>query len=330
MGAWTDSVEARARIIHGQAAAARALASRNHSDPDEVERPYLDLLTRLYREEFQFAQLVDSSDLVARFAGPAVSRGNPPVSVVTSMFTNLRKQIQGIAKSIVGLTTDERVRWPAGLDPRLAGVAHGSLVVGIRIQSDGVDAESGQQPLPEVSEPVLRAVRDAVRSVASVARYVRGNGIDDSIEEEFPDPAVRDTVMVAASRLAPTGRQGIDSLAFYGPNDPSEEARPLTASSRRTLSGAIARPVRVSGRGSFVGVVREIDLDAKRFEIRHVSDVGAIRCVYSFDMEEAARKILDKRVRVQGQYETLANRKPRLVEVSSMDILDHERQRQLL
>ena len=51
---------------------------------------------------------------------------------------------------------------------------------------------------------------------------------------------------------------------------------------------------------------------------------GAIRCVYSFDMEEAARKILDKQVRVQGQYETLANRKPRLVEVSSMDILDQE------
>ena len=62
MGVWVDSVEARARIIHGQAAAARALASRNHADPDEFTRPYLDLLNRLYREEFPFAQLVDSSD----------------------------------------------------------------------------------------------------------------------------------------------------------------------------------------------------------------------------------------------------------------------------
>lgn len=326
MGAWTDSVEARARILHGQAAAARALASRNRADPDEFARPYLDLLSRLYGEEFPFAQLVDSSDLVARFAGPAVSQGSPPVSIVTFVFTNLRKQIQGIAKSIVGLTSDERVRWPAGLDPRLSGVARGSLVVGIRIQPDGVDAVSGQHLLPEVSEPVLRAVRDAVRSVAIVAQYVEGDGVDEeAIEEGFPDPAVRDTVMVAASRLAPTGRRGIDSLAFYGPDDSGMEARPLTVGSRRILNAAVARPVRAGGRGSFVGVVREIDLDARRFEIRHVEAVGAIRCVYGPHMEKQARQMLDKRVRVEGQYEALPNRKPRLIEVSSVDVLVEEK-----
>lgn len=62
MGVWVDSVEARARIIHGQAAAVRALASRNGADPDEFARPYLDLLSRLYREELPVAQLVESSD----------------------------------------------------------------------------------------------------------------------------------------------------------------------------------------------------------------------------------------------------------------------------
>lgn len=330
MGAWMDSVEARARIIHDQAAAARALASRSHGDPNEFARPYLDVLSRLYRDEFQFAQLVDSSDLVARFAGPAVSHGDPPVSIVTSMFSNLRKQIQGIAKSIVGLTTDERVRWPTDLDPRLSGVARGSLVVGIRIQSDGVDGVSGQRPLPGVSEPVLQAVRVAVRSVAAVPQFVGGDGVDEAIEEAFPDPAVRDTVMVAASRLAPTGRRGIDSLAFYGPDDPGEEAKPLTVRSRKILKGAVAQPVRVGGQGSFIGVVREIDLDAKRFEIRHVADVGAIRCVYGPHMEDTARQILDKPVRVKGRYETLANRKPRLIEVFSMDVLNEEQQARLL
>lgn len=330
MGAWTDSVEARARIIHDQAAAARALASRSQGDPNEFARPYLDLLSRLYRDEFQFAQLVDSSDLVACFAGPAVSHGDPPVSIVTSMFANLRKQIQGIAKSIVGLTSDERVRWPTDLDPRLSGVARGSLVVGIRIQADGVDGVSGQRPLPEVSEPVLQAVRLAVRSVATVPQFVGGDGVDEAIEEAFPDPAVRDTVMVAASRLAPTGRRGIDSLAFYGPDDPGEEAKPLTVRSRKILRGAIARPVRVGGHGSFIGVVREIDLDAKRFEIRHVANVGAIRCVYGPHMEDLARQILDKPVRVKGRYEMLANRKPRLIEVSSMDVLNEEQQARLL
>ena len=86
----------------------------------------------------------------------------------------------------------------------------------------------------------------------------------------------------------------------------------------------------MGGRGSFVGVVREIDLDAKRFEIRHVADVGAIRCVYGPHMEEQARQVLDKRVRVDGQYETLPNRKPRLIEVSAMDVLVEEQQPGLL
>ena len=330
MGPWTESVEAKARIIHGQLAAARALASRSRIDPTEVERPYLDLLNRLYRDEFQFAQLVDSSDLVARFTGPAVATGDPPVSVVASMFSNLRRQIQGIAKSIVGLDSDEHVRWPAGLDPHLAGVAHGSLIVGIRIRSDGIDAISGQRSLPGVSGRVLQGVRDAVKSVAIIARYVHDDGVDDAIEDAFPDPAIRDTVMVAASKLAPTGRRGIDSLAFYRPDSAGEEPWPLTAVSRRVLREAVARPVKVSGRDSFVGIVREIDLDARRFEIRHVDGIGAIRCVYRSDMEATVRQILDRHVRVQGDYETSGNRKPRLIDVSSMEVLIHERQRKLL
>ena len=99
MGAWTDAVEAKARIIHGQMLAARTLANSNGAAPDGVERPYLDLLNELYRNEFLFAQLVDSSDLVARFEGPALSGRDPTMSIVTSMFSSLRKQIQGIAKS---------------------------------------------------------------------------------------------------------------------------------------------------------------------------------------------------------------------------------------
>ena len=47
-------------------------------------------------------------------------------------------------------------------------------------------------------------------------------------------------------------------------------------------------------------------------------------------MEEQARQVLDKRVRVDGQYETLPNRKPRLIEVSSMDVLVEEQQPGLL
>ena len=125
MSEWTEAVEAKARIIHGQLAAACAIAERNGASPDDIAQPYLELLRSLYRDEFAFAQLVDTSDLVARFVGPAVSGSDPTVTTVTGVFHTLRNQIRQIAKSIVGLSSDEQVAWPSDLDPHLSGLTHG-------------------------------------------------------------------------------------------------------------------------------------------------------------------------------------------------------------
>lgn len=325
MGAWTETVEAKARVIHGQISAARALADRIGEDPNKVDGPYLDLLSKLYRDEYLFAQLVDDSDLVVRFEGPAVLAKVPTISLVASMCTALRKHVREVVKSIVGLAADERVRWPAGLDPQLSGMAPGSLVVGVCIQGESESVEH-QPMLPEVSRPVLEAVKGAVRSIAAITRHVHDDGIDDGINEDCPDPAVRDTVVVAASKLAPTGRAGIDRLSLYGPDATGREATPLTRKSRQVLKNAIRQPVRVTGRGSFRGVVRAIDLDARRFEIRRVDSIGAIRCIFGSDRDAQAREILDTEVVVTGEYEAQSDRKPRLIQVSSLDVVDRPTQ----
>ena len=59
MGGWVKALEAKARIIHSQLAAARELAEETGLDPDDVAQPYLDLINDLYRDEWQFAQLAD-------------------------------------------------------------------------------------------------------------------------------------------------------------------------------------------------------------------------------------------------------------------------------
>ena len=325
MGAWTETVEAKARIIHGQISAARALAERNGYDPDEVDGPYLELLGKLYGDEYLFAQLVDESDLVARFEGPAVAAKVPTISVVTSTCSALRKQIRHVAMSIAGLEADKRLTWPAELDPRLSGMAPGSLVVGVSVQADESDALAGQATLPDVSGPVLEAVRNAVKSIAVVTQHVHDEGIDEGIDEDCPDPAVRDTVVVAACELAPTGKKGIDRLSLYGQDAPGRAAVPLTPRSRKVLKGEVRRPVRVTGSGSFKGVVRAIDLDARRFEIRSVDDIGAIRCIYGSDRDALAKEILDKVVVVAGEYEAQADQRPRLIQVSSMEVVDAQR-----
>lgn len=323
MSEWIDAVEAKARIIHGQLAAACAIAERNGASADEMAQPYLELLRSLYRDEFAFAQLMDTSDLVARFVGPALSGADPTVTMVTTVCHTLRTQIRKIAKSIVGLSSDEPVAWPSDLDPHLSGLTHGSLVVGISIHSPDESAGKGQAEVPGVSQEIFESVRGAVRSIATVAHHVHEDRIDDNaIQSSFPDPAVRDTVMVAASKLAPTGRKGIDGVALYGPEETGVEVPLLTARSRRTLNQALGRPVRISGHGSFEGVVRAIDLDARRFEIREVVEVGALRCMYAPGEHEAAKTALDRRVRVAGSYEAAENQKPRLIAVTSIEVLE--------
>lgn len=321
MGVWIDAVEAKARKVHAQLAAARALAERNGTDPEEMAGLYLNLLRQIYEEEFAFARMADSADLVARFGGPAVETDDPAVGVVMSVFSDLRAQIRGIAKSIVGLSTDRRLRWPAELDPRLSGLTQGSLVVGIRVPDPTSEIRPGQISFPGVSEQIFESVRAAVRSLAIVARYVGEDSVDETLRDEFPDPAVRDTVMVAASRLAPTGRKGIDSVSLYGTGVEPHEPQPLTPRSRQVLTRALARPVRVRGSGGFEGIVREIDLDARRFEIRSVQGIGALRCVYDPNWTTVARTILDAKVQIRGTYETLANQQPRLLAVETIVVL---------
>ena len=73
MGVWIDAVESKARVIHEQLSVARRLAESTGDNPDLISAPYLELLRKLYEDEFAFAHLADTSDLVARFTGPAVS-----------------------------------------------------------------------------------------------------------------------------------------------------------------------------------------------------------------------------------------------------------------
>ena len=327
MSAWVEAVEAKARIIHEQLAVARAIAEKNDLNVNDVSKPYLELLRSLYRDEFGFAQLVDASDLVTRFIGPAVSGVDPTVTTVTSLFNSLRNQIRGVTKSIIGLSSDENVKWPSDLDPHLSGLTQGSLIVGISILPPGEGSAKGQQQIPDVSQEIVESIRGAVRSIATIARHVHEEGIDNSaIQNDFPDPAVRDTVMVAASKLAPTGRRGIEGVAFYGPEEIGIEPPPLSVRSRKVLLQSLARPVRVAGSGSFEGVVRAIDLDARRFEIREVKDIGTIRCIYEPDQKELAKDVLDRRIVVSGNYETMENQKPRLIAVTSVDEVDDPEQ----
>jgi hypothetical protein len=321
MGIWIESVEAKARIIHAQLAAARSLAIDNGGDPDYVSTRYYELLRSLYEDEYSFARLVDSSDFVARYNGPAVDIYDPTVSTVIQIFNTIRNQIRSVAKSIAGMSTDERVVWPSSLDPHLSGVAHGSLIVGISLPSpEQIQQLSAQDEFIEFSDQIHQSVKTAVQSISTIPSFITNDEVSESLSLSITDPAIRDTVLVAAHRLSPTKRSGIDTVSFYG-NDASESSpQPLTAKSRAILQKALDRPVKQKKYGKFIGVIREIDLDAKRFEIRNVPNIGSIRCVYGSDIQHKMRTALDSTVEVSGNYEMIGSDMPRLLAVDGFKI----------
>ena len=73
--------------------------------------------------------------------------------------------------------------------------------------------------------------------------------------------------------------------------------------------------------GSFEGFLREVDLDARRFEIRGVSGVGAIRCVYGPTHDQTVRRALDAKILVKGRYDTIDGQRPRFMAVDLLEVL---------
>jgi hypothetical protein len=135
MGGWIEATEAKARIIHQELQSARELARRMGKEPEEITGPYLEMLGKLYREDFSYALLAENADLIARYRGPGVAHREPPVSLVTTVF----KELRGQGRLKVSLIPLQR------LDP--APAEHPVDVVGHGHQSspDGAEAIGPQQ-----------------------------------------------------------------------------------------------------------------------------------------------------------------------------------------
>lgn len=272
------------------------------------------------------AKAMDNSDLVLRLQGPAVDAESPRLQIVTQAFTDIRDQVQRIAKAIIGLSPDTR-GFPRHVELGLSGLAKGSLIVGVRVQTPE-ESQRGQtrQIFSGGDDQVYQAVRLAVRQLAIVTQHISDEGVDESLKEEIPDPGVRDIVVLSAQRLAPSGKRGIDRISLFSSELESGKSLPLTPQIKRSLKRVVANPVNRTERGEFAGTVREIDLDARRFEIRGVRGAGAVRCIYPESYARAAHHWLDSEVLIKGFFERSTDGNPRLVEADHVEVLKKHKQ----
>ncbi len=265
-------------------------------------RPYRSLLDTMYQRELPLARLADQSDLLLHVRGPAATGPTPRVSMVTRLLSGTRDQITRLAKQLHGVTS---LRVPAALDLGFVGVAEGSLYLGF--SAEEVDGAS--------------ATRDAVATIATASEVVTADQTLDDLTQRFEDPATRDIALAAVRQMSPSGHAGITEVDIYGRNIQRRIA--LTTQTRRHARLLMAQPPRRRGTPAsttFTGTVREVDLDASRFEIRNVDGhADDIRCAHELD-EEDAKQLVDRRVRVTGRPEFGPKGNVRLLWVDELEM----------
>ena len=288
-----------------------------------IAEGYMESVHELYRQDYLLAQTLDSSRLIARYSGTAEL--HPTFSLVSHVCKSLHGSIRAMAETIFQMRAEsiERISWPEELRPNLSGIVLGDLAVGVRIgprsegQLDTTDMFSNELCL------MTKDVERALDGVADISKHLTSDGLSQEFKDRFPDPARRDTIVSAASKLAPTGKRGIREVRFHKRGDTEPNPVPLNQASRATLNKELRRPNSTASEGEFSGVVRAIDLDARRCVIRHVDKWGSVRCAYNpSTLGVAQRDLLNSTVKVEGLYESAPGEDaPRLLYVNSLEVI---------
>ena len=324
---WKDVLDYKARILYAQIARMQQAVSAQGGDDELLEElcePYVELLKSLYAEDYPLAKAVEESDLLLRLEGPAISRENPRVSVITGVFSKVRKEVASVAKSIAQISHSKK-RIPKEMDLGLSAFARGSLILGFTLPSpeEIEGSQGGQQSLLGEQDPLYQAARQAIRTIGLVTQHIgEGKPLED-LSKVIPDAQVRDSALLAVESLAPSRRQGIDSVSIAGKEIRELETAPLTYAVREEIHKQLRHPVISEEEVTILGDVREIDLDAHRFELRHIEnlEVNDVRCVYNVQSDEEASEWLNKHIRVTGKVDRDTAGKPRLLEVASVEII---------
>lgn len=278
--------------------------------PQQVVSTTIGQIDKIARESYPLAQVMDASDIVLHAEGPGAEHGLPWLSALNWLTHVAESNLRKLFAAVLDLKGADGKTLAKGVDLRLAGLAPGSLWIGLKLMPPGADL------LPSDAQLVQSLVGE-VASLPDLARFIDDDGLRPGIEEASPDPAQRDVELAALLSLSPTGKRGIHTLEI---SSRDSGVASLSLRERVVLREALAKPdARKAKPGSFVGQVREADLDKNRLHLRGVPDVGTLRCVLPALPTDKARHLLGSVVRVTGKYQADTHGRPRLLFVESIE-----------
>lgn len=292
--------------------------------PEKIANASFAQIMELAVESLPLARLQDNSDIIVHAEGPGASDHTPSLHALNWINNTVEKQVRVIARSLIdlaGVSIQQARRIAGKLDIRSSGFAPGSIYAGFVI-----DQTKSRDLLREQDEPYITSVIDAVTVLPAISEFVLDDSVSTGINDLIPDPAIRDIQLNAALNLSPSGSYGIHTLELI-----SKEHRGAYSQKERLVIRDALRHSKIAyakKQGAFIGEISALDLDKKRFHIRH-RELGTIRCVISELTRHKASDLLRDQVKVSGEYEYDKSGKPRLLYVESVETVKPKAQTKL-
>lgn len=302
-------------LLHNEMAGIIAF-HKQHSQPPPDLSPTIKLLDTMYREEFELASLLDTSDIVLHAEGTSTISINPRLDILTWLLEKANQQLENLIKNTFSIANNS---YKNNVNFELTGLAHGSIYAGFRAVDSSLN---GFQDFG--MDSILNDVRNSIEAVVDVPQFLSETGVSDGIITAIPDAGMRDIAMMTALNLSPSGRNGVHTIDISAPMRSKMTAELSTKTRVILRETAAKKPVmsKNTKHGNFIGDLREIDLDKHRITIRNVSTDGfAIRCVFAPSHEKEARAAIasQAKVKITGHYEEDKNGKPRLMTIESLE-----------
>jgi hypothetical protein len=278
--------------------------------PQQVVASTLSKIVEIAEQHFPLARVLDSSDLVLHAEGPGAAQSMPWLSALNWMTTTAESNVRKVAAAYFDMRGANGKEIARKMDPRLTGIAPGSLWMGIKL-------EEAQEAVLDLEQGEAHTLSDELQTLPGLVRFIDDEGMRPGVEEYVSDPAMRDIGLAALLRFSPTGRRGIHTLEI---GSRGQGLVSLSQRERVVLREVIERPdLRQSRTGSFVGEIREADLDKSRLHLRGVEGIGTLRCIVAEMSADQARTLLGERVLAIGSYQVDKNGRPRLLIVDRFE-----------
>ena len=268
---------------------ARQFALMAEGPVDEIRRLQAQIDAYTGREA---AEEYDA-DVWLRLYGRDIEWPEVPTSVLTAALDAFRKGVQMVAQLISSdqVMTRPRRELRRACDMRVVAFRPGSLRVGLRLPDE-----------PEVEFAASREKslgHQALVTYLNVAAWVSSEGDLPDPVQQIEHAQKRRLLLNALKPLVPRPRGDVEGVEISSRLIPDGRTIRLTRAVYHRLVQALDRPAAEEVE-TYVGHLREIDLDHRTFTLRDVNEVSTIRCTFQDDLLETARGALGRWVRVSG------------------------------